>query len=137
MSETISGFAFPFRIGGVTGGVVFASGAQKLRNNLVQLLLTDPGERVMRRDYGAGLRHLVHDPDNDALRAIVQHQVGRAVRKWEPRVQVQQVVVAGDPVPGTLHVNVTFTARPNPMPVEARVPIALGAVADAPEGGRP
>lgn len=126
MNETIRGFAFPFRIGGVTSGVVMASGSEKLRDNVVQLLLTDPGERVMRRDYGGGLRALVHDPDNDALRAVVQHQIGKAVREWEPRAQVQQVVLARDAEPGTLHVDLTFTARPAPVPVTVRVPVLLG-----------
>jgi phage baseplate assembly protein W len=125
MSETLTGFAFPFRIG-ATGGVVFASGSEKLRDNVVQLLLTDPGERVMHRDYGGGLRALVHDPDNDALRAVVQHQIGKAVREWEPRAQVQQIVVARDSEPGTLLVDLTFTSRPAPVPVTVRVPVQLG-----------
>ena len=126
MTDTLTGFAFPFRIGGPTGGVMLASGPEKLRDNVVQLLLTNPGERAMHRSYGAGLHALVHDPDNDALGAIVQHQVGRAVRQWEPRAQVRQVVLARPDLPGTLYLNLTFTARPSPVPLNVRVPIQLG-----------
>ena len=65
------GFAFPFRFDPLSHGVAWAEGPEKLHDNVMQLLQTNPGERVMRRGYGAGLRDLVQDPNDDALRAIV------------------------------------------------------------------
>lgn len=127
MPDPIRGFAFPFRFD--AGSVVFLDGADKLRNNIVQLLLTDVGERVMHRDYGGGLRAMVHDPNNDALRAVVQHQLGKSLVKWEPRVQLQQISI--DPEiddPGTFSATVAFVAQPNPVPTAVRVPIGSGAL---------
>lgn len=128
MSDSVTGFAFPLRADQTTGGFRLASGADKLRQNIVQLLLTEVGERVMRRDYGGGLRTIVHDPNNDALRAVVQHQLGKAIREWEPRAQLLQVVITQDPEAGTLLAEVQYAARPNLVPTSVRVPIQGGAV---------
>ena len=35
-----------------------------LRDMIEQFLLTDPGERVNRPDFGAGLRHMIFEPNS-------------------------------------------------------------------------
>lgn len=126
MSEPLRGFGFPFRVDAL-GGVVLVDGPEKLRQNITHLLLTDVGERVMRRAYGGNLRALVHDPDNDALRAVVQHQLGHAFVRWEPRAQLQQVTIDPHAEAGTFWANVAFVARPALVPTSVRVPIGVGA----------
>ena len=126
MTEEIYGFSSPFRINPNTGGVASAGGADKLKENLIHILLTGGGERVMRRDYGAGLRQLVHDPNNEALRAIVQHQIAKAVGRWEPRVAVDQVRVAIDG--GNLVAEIRFVVRRTRQLQSLSVPIGLGGV---------
>ena len=70
MTTTLKGFSFPFQIDKTTGGVRSQSGDDKLRANIVHILLTNVGERVMRRSYCGGLRALVQEPNNNALFAI-------------------------------------------------------------------
>lgn len=125
MTEPLRGFAFPFRVD-QEGGVAFAEGPEKLRQNIAQLLLTDIGERVMRRDYGGGMRAILHDPNNDALRAVVQHQVRKALTKWEPRAQVQELSIDPNADPAMLWANLAFVARPQLVPTSVRVPIGMG-----------
>ena len=108
------GFGFPFRIDPIGGGVTWAEGREKLRSNLMHLIQTNPGERTMRRDYGAGLRDLVHDPNDEVLRALVQHRIGRALAEAEPRIQVQSVVVspsATDQSGSTLVAEISYRPR--------------------------
>lgn len=138
------GFAFPFRIER-EGGVAAEVGVEKLRDNVVHVLFTSLGERVMRRDYGAGLRQLVHDPINDALLSVVQHQVIRAIAQSEPRVEVTDVRVAahrhgsatategvgtlgGEPPGDAVVVEVEFRVRATGQPVSLSVPVRLGGV---------
>jgi phage baseplate assembly protein W len=125
MSESICGFSFPFRLD-ADGGVAQTSGPEKLKQNLIQLLLTGIGERVMCRDYGGGLRQLVHDPNNDALRAIVQHQITKSIGQWEPRVQVQGMAITQED--GTLFIELFYTIRQTQQPQSLSVPIGLGGV---------
>lgn len=125
MSETISGFSFPFRVD-ASGRVARTSGSEKLKENIKHILLTGLGERVMRRDYGGGLRQLVHDPNNDALRAIVQHQMAKAIGRWEPRVQVQGVTVTQNE--GELYVEIRYVIGRTQQPQSLSVPIGLGGI---------
>ncbi len=127
------GFAFPFRISpaseGGTGGVVWAEGREKLRDNLMQLLHTNPGERLMRRAYGGGLRDLVHDPNDDVLRALAQHRIGKAVAETEPRIQLLRVDVQAersDPGRATLVAELLYEARRTHQPGLITLPLGAG-----------
>ncbi len=125
MTSSISGFAFPFQIES-GGGVVRQSGNDKLRANIVHILLTGVGERVMRRSYGGGLRQLVQDPNNNALWAIVQHQIAKSVGQLEPRVQVQKLTLTQSDDGGTLFVTVRYIIRNTKQVEDLSVPIGLG-----------
>ena len=126
MSEIIRGFSIPFRIDPASGGVAPEGGPEKLKENIIHILLTGVGERVMRRDYGGGLRQLVHDPNNDALRAIVQHQIAKSIGQWEPRVQLQGVTVGQEN--GTLIVELQYIVRRSQDLESLKVPFSLGGV---------
>lgn len=124
MSEQIRGFSFPFRF--ARGRTAMTGGPEKLKENITQLLLTGIGERVMRRDYGGGLRQLVHDPNNDALRAVIQHQIAKAISRWEPEVQVQGVAITQ--LEGVLSVEIRYIAGRTRQPQSLSVPIGLGGI---------
>jgi phage baseplate assembly protein W len=126
MTAPVRGFSLPFRIDPLTGGVAAESGAEKLKENVIHVLLTDLGERVMRREYGGGIRALVHDPNNDALRAIVQRQIAKGIQQNEPRVQVQSVTVAQQG--GTLVAELVYLVRESRQLQGVTVPLALGAL---------
>lgn len=125
MSEKIKGISFPFRFS-PAGGVAMTSGPDKLKENIKQILLTVIGERVMRRDYGGGMRELVHDPNNDALRSIVRHQVAKSISQWEPRVQVQEVTVTQRE--GELFVDILYLVSRSQQSRSLSVPIGLGGI---------
>jgi phage baseplate assembly protein W len=126
MSEEIRGFSIPFRFDPATGGVAQESGPEKLKENIIHILLTGVGERAMRREYGGGIRQLVHDPNNDALRAIVQHQIAKSIGQWEPRVLLQSVTVTAQN--GTLIADLQYVIRRTQQPQSLSVPIGLGGV---------
>ena len=77
-----AGFSLPFRLDSVSGGFARSTGAEKIREGLKLLLMTEVGERVMKRGYGGGLRSLVHEPFNDALRALLRRRLQAAIRRW-------------------------------------------------------
>lgn len=124
MSEQIRGISFPFHINLASGSVGMTSGEEKLKQNIVQLLLTGLGERIMNRSYGTGIRQLLHDPNNDALQAIVQYQVGTTLGQFEPRVLLQSVDVVQDGA--TLFVTVIYLVRRTRQVQQTSVPIAFG-----------
>jgi phage baseplate assembly protein W len=53
-----------------------------IRGLIEQVLFTAPGERVMRPDFGSGLRELVFAPNSPELAAATQFLVQGALQQW-------------------------------------------------------
>jgi len=53
-----------------------------IRDMLEQLLLTSPGERVNRPDFGSGLLHMVFAPNSPELAATLQMTTQAAIQRW-------------------------------------------------------
>jgi phage baseplate assembly protein W len=92
-----SGWAFPVRPDVVRGQVGYRVGAEKVREAILLILETEPGERLMRPAFGCGLRRFLAEPNTVATRARIAREVTQAIEAWEPRVRLRDVsVVAGD-----------------------------------------
>jgi phage baseplate assembly protein W len=79
------------------GGIAMIDGDQAVRQALLLLLSTTPGERVMRPGYGSRLHRLVFAPNDDTTAGLAIHFVREAIRRWEPRVDVIDVDAGADP----------------------------------------
>jgi phage baseplate assembly protein W len=75
------------------GALPQVEGPEKVRQAIYTLLDTDPGERVMRPDFGCGLRRYLMHPNEPATRAAIQREIEAALARWEPRVRVVDVLV--------------------------------------------
>ncbi|TVO67356.1 GPW/gp25 family protein [Denitromonas ohlonensis] len=53
-----------------------------IRGLIEQVVFTAPGERVMRPDFGSGLRELVFAPNSPELAATTQFLVQGALQQW-------------------------------------------------------
>jgi uncharacterized protein len=70
------------------GGMAVASGAEAVRQSILILLSTIPGERVMRPDYGCNLHRLVFAPNDNTSAGLAIHYVRQAIERWEPRASI-------------------------------------------------
>jgi phage baseplate assembly protein W len=66
---------------------------KSIRDVMLNILLTRPGERLMRPDFGAGLLNFVHQPNNETTRNLIAGVVRKSLAQWEPRVVVDRVDV--------------------------------------------
>jgi phage baseplate assembly protein W len=91
------GMAFPPRLG-PEGRFAWSSGAQNIRECIRVILLTEPGERVMLREFGGGLRRFLFMPNVVSTHRLIEETITQAVGRWEPRAQIEdvQVEAAGD-----------------------------------------
>jgi len=105
------GLAFPVRIDPATGAIALAQYEEDIRQAIRIILDTDPGERVMRPDFGAGLRALVFEPINTHTIALARHRVEQALILWEPRIDSITVTVTARPEQGTLAIEVRYRVR--------------------------
>jgi hypothetical protein len=105
------GWAFPMRVG-PTGGIGMVEREQEIVEAIRLVLGTAPGERPMRPEFGCGIHDYVFAGADGATAARIAQEVRIALRRWEPRIEVTDVVIAFDSVAaGTLYIDVRYTIR--------------------------
>jgi len=104
------GWAFPLVVAS-SGDVALAEYEEDVRQAILIILQTEPGERVMRPEFGTGLRALVFEPINTTTIALARHRVEQALIRWEPRIDHIEVTIAADPPNGLLEITVRYRVR--------------------------
>ena len=69
------------------------SGVDQVKSDLLILLLTEPGERVMLPDFGTPLRKFIFEPNDSTVNEQVKEAIAVAISEWEPRIAVQDIEV--------------------------------------------
>jgi phage baseplate assembly protein W len=70
------------------GSIALVDDHTAVRQAILLLLSTMPGERIMRPDYGCQLYRLVFSPNDETTAGLAIHYVRQALDLWEPRVDV-------------------------------------------------
>lgn len=100
----MSSWSFPFRVD-PRGRSALADPDAHAREMLEQVLFTAPGERVVRPEFGSGLRQLLFAPAGDTLAAATEASVRAALQRWLADViEVAEVAVDHDEGRLTVHV---------------------------------
>lgn len=71
-----------------TGGIEMVAEHASVRQAILLLLTTTPGERLMRPDYGCDLHRLVFAPNDATTHGLAIHYVRQALQRWEPRIDI-------------------------------------------------
>ena len=82
---------------GATGALATVDGDAAVRQAVIILLSTTPGERLMRPEYGSHLNRLAFAPNDQTTAGLAIHYVRSALRRWEPRVDVLHLDANPDP----------------------------------------
>ncbi len=105
------GFAWPFGVDH-TGAIALTEGTGDVEDSMRVVLLTAPGERVMRPAFGCRIWELLFEPITPNLVGLVRQAVRDALARWEPRVEVEDVRPVQDAVdPGLLRIAVDYRVR--------------------------
>lgn len=106
------GWAFP--VAGDRQGteVQTVSGDEDVRQAILIILRTERGERLMRPEFGAGLRALIYEVSGIATHRLVQRRVEESLVTWEPRIDGVDVRVASDAgEPNVLRIHIEYRVR--------------------------
>lgn len=90
------GLAFPPQVG-PEGRMAWSAGEPNIRESICIILGTKPGERLMRPDFGCGLDRYLFEPNDTATLRLIQEEVKRSLARWEPRITLDDIVVATNP----------------------------------------
>lgn len=77
-------------------GSIALSGGDDVTPAIRMVIMTAPGERPMRPDFGCAIWDHVYDPINAASLGQMAHAVRSALSRWEPRIDVDRVTVTPD-----------------------------------------
>ena len=74
--------SFPFRIGTDGRSAEVTTLETHVRDELVQLLLTNPGERLFLPEFGGGVRRLVFENVDETTGAMTKALITQAISRW-------------------------------------------------------
>lgn len=70
--------------------------AANTKQNLKNLLLTKPGERVMLPDFGVGLQSIIFNNQHDSLQADITYRIEKQVATYLPFIVIDNIEFISD-----------------------------------------
>ncbi len=106
------GWAHPLRLEETEAQVrrlKLACGLKSIEESIRLILRTRPGERPRRPEFGCGVEDLLFSPINTGLLSQVEQRVEEALRRFEPRIEVEEVKARARE--GRLEVEIFYRVR--------------------------
>jgi phage baseplate assembly protein W len=88
----LKGFPFPVERNPL-GFFYTQLGSKNIKGDLIQLILTNPGDRVMLSQFGTPLRKFFYEQNTESTRLLISQAITNAISAWEPRITVQSITV--------------------------------------------
>jgi phage baseplate assembly protein W len=112
----VYGYNPPF-IGGSQNIMSRQEDKELIQNDLLQLLLTVPGERVMRPSFGVNLRNFVFEDLTDIALEILRDELQNKIAEYERRIKVRRIDVIGDTDRLGVQITIAYTINSDPSQV--------------------
>lgn len=105
------GFSWPLSVDH-TGAIKLTDGVPDLDRSIRIVLMTAPGERLMRPQFGCRIWEMLFEPVTANLLGLISQAVRDALAQWEPRIVVDDVHAEPDPQQGSLvHIGIDYRVR--------------------------
>jgi hypothetical protein len=89
------GFSWPLTVDH-TGSIKLTDDTDDIERSMQLVLMTAPGERVMRPRFGCEIWDLLFEPVTPNLLGLIAHVVYGALGQWEPRIEVDEITPVPD-----------------------------------------
>ena len=77
----------------VTGDLQVTKDAAAVKQSVVNLLMTIPGERPFQSSLGSRISELLFEPLDYGIAAQIQDEIRTTIRNYEPRIGIVELVV--------------------------------------------
>lgn len=105
----------------------FPSLDDSVRQMIQVILLTRPGEQLMRPDFGAGISTFLNEPNTVETRRRLRELVMVSLAKWETRIAIDEVEVSPvEDAPTTVRIDVSYRLRRTGQPKQVALTMTLG-----------
>jgi len=86
--------SYPFRVAPEGRTATVATLEEHVYGEVLQLLLTNPGERPFLPDFGGGVRRMVFEGAGQTTEAMAKALISQAISRWlDQRVTLQELTV--------------------------------------------
>jgi phage baseplate assembly protein W len=105
------GWKFPVEIDR-TGGIAMSDYEESIKQSILIILGSAPGERVMRPHFGCEIHELVFAPNNVNTAGLAAHYAVEALQKWEARIdEVEAEAEPSADDPNRLDIHIKYKVR--------------------------
>ena len=95
----------------VTDDLVVSRDASAIKQAIVNLLLTNKGERLMNPDYGSDIRSYLFEPLDYGTASQIKRNILFTIDKWEPRISVLNINAIPNYADNGFDVEMTYEIR--------------------------
>ena len=96
-----AGWAFPLELD-QTGGFALVTDTREIEEAIRLIIGTAYGERPMRPDFGCAIHEFVFADADATTAGRIAYEVRLSLRRWEPRIEIDDVVVTVDAIERSL-----------------------------------
>lgn len=94
--QTFKDLSVTFKKHPVTDDLVVVKDKAAIVQAIYALLLTNRGERPFKPNLGCGIYESLFEPLDYATAGLIRSQVSETIRKYEPRITLDDVIVTPD-----------------------------------------
>jgi len=101
------GVSLPFNGPGVFNKTY--STKDQIKSNVINLLLTNRGERIMNPNFGADIKDLLFEGMTDNLKSVIQDRITTSFTTYIPQASIRNIDVVFSEDTNTINVTVNYT----------------------------
>jgi phage baseplate assembly protein W len=111
-------FSQPIRLIGDFGAIALSTDPDRhLRDKLLAILFTSPGERVNHPEFGVGLRRTLFEGIDDLMLAALRFQIIQGLRRdIGPEIAVDDLRIESDPEAGEVAIFIDYRRVADDVP---------------------
>lgn len=100
------GVSIPFNVGGVFNQTYATK--DQIKSNLINLLLTYKGERVLNPEFGADLPRLLFEPLTEELYPKIQNQIISSINTYIPEITILNIEITPNIDYNSININIDY-----------------------------
>ena len=104
------GVSFPMRVN-KQGNLTLSREIDNIEESILIILLTEPGERLYRPDFGCRLHELAFAPLNSETLMLMRIWVQEALDQWEPRIELESIITEPINIRGQVNIGINYRIK--------------------------
>jgi len=125
ITKQINSIHYPFAIDQGLGNWMEENNYnQHVEQMMLQVLFTNPGERINLPEFGCGLRQMVFAPNSEATANLLQVTIYESLEKWLGDL-IEVIEVRATPIEETLQVGIVYLLKARQQRLYLNIEVTL------------